>query len=126
MLEKNGVSYEQLIKEGVANAKTLTYKAKTAGGAAARLAMSGLVHPAAGVYHAGKYWSHRWNSLNNYMSGKAAGTMRDSYNAIGRELLRKADPDNPAWNELADRALFEGELTKQRLFFFGRRPAGFF
>ena len=121
LLEKNGVSYEQLIKEGVANAKTLTYKAKTAGGATARLAMSGLVHPAAGVYHAGKYWSHRYNSLNNYMSGKAAGAMKDSYNAIGRELLRKADPDNPAWNELADRALFEGELTKQRLLEAGNR-----
>lgn len=55
------------------------------------------------------------------MSGKAAGAMKDSYNAIGRELLRKADPDNPAWNELADRALFEGELTKQRLLEAGNR-----
>lgn len=121
LLEKNGLSYEQLLKEGVANADNLTYKVKTAGGATARMAMTGLVHPFAGLYHAGKYTHHRFNSLNNYMSGKAAGTMRDSYYAIGRELLRKADPDNPAWNELADRALFEGEVTKQRLLETGNR-----
>jgi len=115
LLEKNGVSYEQLLKEGTEQSRDAWYTVKTAGGMAARMAMTSLVHPAAGLYHAGKYWRHRYDSLNNYISGKAAGAMSESYYTIGRDLLRKADPDNPAWQELSDRALFEGKVTKERL-----------
>ena len=103
---------EQRLKD---TPKKRTFKTKTIGGALTRFALSGLVHPFAGLAHAGKYAFGRYRSLNKHVEMVAAQQLGDSYIRTGRKMLAEAAPDNPAWTELAEMFLYEGELTKQRI-----------
>lgn len=92
-----------------------TFGLKTVAGALTRVALTSIVHPFAGLAHAGKYARGRYRSLNEHVEMVAAQQLGDSYLRSGRKMLAKASPDNPAWTELADMQLYEGALTKQRI-----------
>jgi len=91
------------------------YDFRTGLGMAARLGITGLVHPFAGLAHAGKYWRHRYKSLNKHMEMVGAQQIGDSYLKAGREMLGKADPENIGWLEIANQFMYEGAVTKDRL-----------